>query len=362
MSIDVLHPLDLSDSEIAAWSRLQGARADWASPFLSPQWPIALATAGPPDSEQGAVAVIRGAKREPLGFFPARVQRFTALPPGAPLCDYQALICAAGAAPDPRQIVKAFGVGRIDMQNCLADDAAFAPFLRARQDSLTVDISSGYDHYAAERRAAGTDILKDCEKKKRKLEREHGKVTFTAESLDPAAFDQLVAWKRHQYKTTNQTDLFASRWTQSLLRTLWKEATPTFGARLHTLHAGDTLIAAHLALTSPTVIHAWFIGHDEAFGKYSPGCLLIAEILKWAPARGYRELDLGPGDYRFKCSLANGRRAVGHGFVGLPSPAALMRGAEYGVRGVVEGLPLGKMSELPGKAMRRWDIMRGLRG
>ena len=29
---------------------------------------------------------------------------------------------------------------------------------------------------------------------------------------------------------------------------------------------------------------------------------------------------------------------------------------------MVERMPLGKMSDLPGKAMRRWDIIRGLSG
>jgi CelD/BcsL family acetyltransferase involved in cellulose biosynthesis len=323
---------------------------------------LALAGAGLPEAERGLVAVIRGPKREPVGFFPARVQRFTALPAGAPLCDYQALVCAPEHRPDPRALVKAFGVGRIDVQNCLADDEAFAPFLRAKQESLIVDLSAGYDAYAAHRCAAGTDILKDCAKKRRKLEREHGAVTYTADSRSEADFDQLIAWKRAQYRTTEQTDLFAAGWPLLLLKSLWRDATRDFGARLHTLHAGDRLIAAHLALAAPGVLHAWFIGHDDAFGKYSPGVVLIADMLKRAPQDGVRELDLGPGDYRFKTSLANARRPVGHGFVGRPSPAALVRSAEYGVRDMVERLPLGAACDLPGKAMRRLDILRGLRG
>ena len=49
-----------------------------------------------------------------------------------------------------------------------------------------------------------------------------------------------------------------------------------------------------------------------------------------------------------------------HGFVGLPSAAALARRAAYGVRRAAEALPLGRVSELPGKAMRRMDVWRGL--
>ncbi|MFZ3005587.1 MAG: cellulose biosynthesis protein CelD, partial [Phenylobacterium sp.] len=40
---------------------------------------------------------------------------------------------------------------------------------------------------------------------------------------------------------------------------------------------------------------------------------------------------------------------------------ALVRHAAYGVRRAAEALPLGRMSELPGKAMRRVDVLRGLR-
>jgi CelD/BcsL family acetyltransferase involved in cellulose biosynthesis len=72
------------------------------------------------------------------------------------------------------------------------------------------------------------------------------------------------------------------------------------------------------------------------------------------------ELDLGPGDYRFKMSLANVQRPVGHGFVGRLAPATLIRAAEYQVRRAVEALPLGNLSALPGKAMRRMDLLRSL--
>ena len=48
------------------------------------------------------------------------------------------------------------------------------------------------------------------------------------------------------------------------------------------------------------------------------------------------------------------------GFLGSPSPCHLVRHAAYGVRSMAEALPLGRMSELPGKAMRRLDLLRGL--
>jgi CelD/BcsL family acetyltransferase involved in cellulose biosynthesis len=89
--------------------------------------------------------------------------------------------------------------------------------------------------------------------------------------------------------------------------------------------------------------------------------MLFQDILRWMDDAPYSRLDLGAGDYRFKRELANQGVAVSHGFVGGPSAAAMLREAAYGLRRVAETLPLGPVSELPGKAMRRLDLLRGLR-
>jgi CelD/BcsL family acetyltransferase involved in cellulose biosynthesis len=89
--------------------------------------------------------------------------------------------------------------------------------------------------------------------------------------------------------------------------------------------------------------------------------ILFQDLLRWMDETPYSRLDLGTGDYRFKRELANARQGVSHGFIGLPSPAALMRRAAYGVVRAAEALPLGAASELPAKAMRRMDRWRGLR-
>ena len=75
------------------------------------------------------------------------------------------------------------------------------------------------------------------------------------------------------------------------------------------------------------------------------------------------EFDLGAGDYRFKQSLAS---VAARGRLRLCgprlAPATAVRAAAYGVRDAAEALPLGRASAWPGKAMRRIDLMRGLRG
>ena len=235
----------------------------------------------------------------------------------------------------------------------LEASAPFAPFARGHMASHVVDIGGSYEAYAAERRAAGVGLLKDCDKKRRKAERELGPVRFTAFSRAAADFDQLIA--------THQSDIFAPGWTQRLVRDLFASRDPEFGGTLFTLHFGERLAAAHLHLRGRRTIHGWLIAHDPEAERYSPGLLLFQDILRWMETTPYHRLDLGPGDYRFKRELANTEVSVGHGFVGVFSPATLVRRAAYGLRQAAESLPLGDLSQLPGKAMRRMDRLRGLR-
>lgn len=359
MQIDVVRPLDLTPAEIDAWRGIQAADPRLASPYLAPEWMLALARSGGPDARAGRVAVIRdgGAAK---GFFPVRVGPFTALPAGGPLCDYQAVVASPDAVVQPRALVRALGVQRLDLIHALVDPPTFAGFLQGEGGSYVADLSGGFDAYAAQRKAAGSGMLADTAKKRRKLEKEMGPVRFEPLVATAAEWDRAIDWKRAQYAATRQTDIFAIPWVPAFLRRLREEADARFGARLFTLHAGDRLLATHVALQNGPVLHAWFIAHDEEAGRFSPGVVLMVEMMRWAAERGVTEFDLGPGAYRFKTSLATGERRVGHGYVGRPSTATAGRWAQYRVRRVAEALPLGRLSHLPGKAMRRLDLWRGL--
>ena len=188
-----------------------------------------------------------------------------------------------------------------------------------------------------------------------------GPLSFAAHSHASSDFEQLFEWKRAQYRDTGQTDIFAAGWPMKLMRDLFARREADFGGVLFTLHMQGRLAAAHFHLRGTQTIHAWMIAHDCDFERYSPGLLLFQDILRWMDDTPYQRLDLGHGDYRFKRELATGVQTVAHGFVGVPSPASFVRSAAYQVRAMAEALPLGRVSELPGKAMRRMDQWRGLR-
>ena len=360
MKIDVFPALELPADVHAAWSAAQAGQPRLESPFLSPLWAQAAARAQGPASDV-KVAVQRDSSSEPAAFFAVRKRGSTAMPVGAPLSDYQALVTREGFRADPRAMLRALGVSRYDFSHMQAEDPAFQGHARGQDVSWVVEVADGYAAYEAERKAAGVGALKDIDKKRRKVEREVGPARFTALSDSRADYEQLIAWKRAQLAATGQTDLFKTPWVLRLMDELLETRVPEFGGGLYTLHIGDELAAAHFHLRGGGTIHGWLIAHDPKFERYSPGLLLFQDILKSLDGAPYRRLDLGAGDYRFKRELSNRQQGVTFGFLGAPSVSTLARTAVYGLREVAEALPLGSMSALPGKAMRRIDVLRGLR-
>ena len=359
MEIQVLRPGEISAPRLARWAELQAADIVLDSPFLSPGWARAVERAQGSSAHDFRVAVVQDSGRD-VAFLPLRTGALTAMPVGAPMCDYQGLVAEAGFEIDPKALIRAAGVQRYDFSCMLESQAEFAPFSRGRDFVHVIDVAQGYAAYEAARREMGSGILKDLDKKRRKAERDFGTARFTAYSRSRADFDKLVEWKSAQFQSTRQTDIFKAGWTRRLIGELFESRDPDFGAVLFTLHFGDELAAVHLHMRGRRTVHAWLIAHDPEYDRISPGILLFQDILRWMDDTPFQRLDLGPGDYQFKRSLANAGQWVTHGFVGLASPVSLLREAAYGVRAAAEALPLGRLSELPGKVMRRLDVIRGL--
>lgn len=355
MTVDVLKPSELTPELVAAWRGFQAADPDLGSPFLTPEWAQVAEQARGPGQVRVAVAHAAG---RPTAFLAARRGPFTAVPPGAPLSDYQAIVGAPGA--DPAPLLRALGVSRYDFTHAPASQTALAPGFRGEDESRMVDLTGGWEGVVASLKARGSDLARDVGKRWRRMDREAGRPTLVADDRDPEAFGCFVGWKREQYRHTRQTDVLAPAWTARLIRAVLDRREPAFLGRFSSLRIDGRIVAGLLTLQSGGVSHAWFIAHDPAFARFSPGMVLIVELTRVLAEAGGTEFDLGPGEYPFKQRLCDRTRGVGYGFVARPSPAAVFREAAYGLRSWAEAAPLGRASTLPAKAMRRWDIVRAL--
>ena len=356
--VELIRPDELDAAELRLWQDWRRTDADLVSPYFSPHW-------------AGAVAQVRADVRlarfsndngRPIGFLPVQhPSRNVLQPAGGPLCDYQGAIGAPDQMPDIQALLGAAGAGRYDFSNLLAKQPVFAGHAREIHVSRVISLEGGYETYQQKRRAAGSSENKRARKRARKLGREAGPVRLATQCRESALFEQLIRWKRDQYKRTGQTDIFARPWALELVRTLFESREPDLHAELFALYAGEHLAALNLCLRSQAVLHCWFIAHDPALSQFSPGLVLFERMIEHLSNAGMNELDLGAGDYQFKRNLANAARPLCGGFVGGGALSARIRAWQYDLRRLFEALPLGPVSAWPGKAMRRHDLHLGLR-
>ena len=358
MKAEAVHPSRLSGPDLAAWRALRTADTRWSTPYLAPEWAEAVGRVRP----DARVVLFRDSAGTAVGFLPVqRPHGFAAVPAGGAVCDYQAIVAAPRAGIDPRLAARALGVGRIDMPCALADgrDAS-------QGGGHLVSFADGWDGYRDALKARGSKVLSRADKRYRKLGRDtaaagQGELTFEAFCTDEAVFDTLVRWKREQYARTGVRDIFSHGWVDALVRDTFRQsAAREFGGAMFVLRVGGKPVSILYCLRSGQALHAWFTAYDPDWAEHSPGLLTFVEAIRASAQAGFNEMDLGPGDYQFKESLATGVRPAAPAFIGAPSVSAALRAAEFGVRRMAESLPLGRASHWPAKAMRRMDIVAGL--
>ena len=359
VEVDVLRPRFLPREMLARWRELQQLDPAWDSPFLSPHWPRAVERAqeGP---DPGLWVLVISDMGRPAGFMAVRKGPYTAMPAGAPMADYQGLVADPAIAIEPERLLRALRVQRLDFSHMIGGEA-FAPYGRARTGAHVIEAPRGYRAYAASRRRLGDAALSELDEIRAAAEAEIGPAQFAAGSTSRADLELLVELKQAEARAAGEADVFAAEWPLRLVRHLLADAKPEFGAQLFTLRLGDHLAAVQLCLAGETTLHAWIAAEVPAFARHRPGELLRQDIVRWMDRQPYARLDLGAGDARPGATLANASREVLDGYIGRPSTAAFLRGAAFGLRRAAEALPLGVVSALPARAMRRHEAMRGLR-
>jgi CelD/BcsL family acetyltransferase involved in cellulose biosynthesis len=298
MRVEVVRALELGPAELGRWSKLQQAADVYRSPFFCPAFTLAVARV-----RDVHVGVIEDANA-PAGFFPFEVVLPRhGRPVGRPFSDYHGVVLGEDVELEPRELMRACRLATWCFDHLPAALAAFQPYVLGQGRSPRIDLEQGSEAASSEIRAAA--------RKARKLGREIGPLRFVASTEEAELFDLLVAWKRRQYAHTGVRDVLADDRSRALLR----HALESQGM-LSVLYAGDQVAGIHLGLRAGGVWHSWFPAYNPALHRYSPGLVLMLELVKAAPALGIAEIDLGKGEARYKQALANGAVTLCEGRVG----------------------------------------------
>ncbi|WP_300553365.1 GNAT family N-acetyltransferase [Maricaulis sp.] len=299
----------------------------------------------------------------PFGFLPLHVSRTGLFRPlGGPMGDHHGVIAADGDI-DISQALKLAGLGGVfSFNGALASQAGFARLSDTSEPSWVCDMSDGFDTYWDGRQAAEAKAMRNLRARERKLAEAGHDIVYRIDDRRVEALDWLVATKRAQYAATGATDVFRARWARTLAYSLMMDRSDALGGILSTMEIDGQMAAAHFGMRSASVLHYWFPVYDPAYSTFSPGLMLFRELLRETSQDGIREAHLGPGSYDFKKRFANASFDIAQGCAcNLSLTGAVVR-IGRGIDRMAQALPIGPLSELPGKAMRRLDRMTAIYG
>lgn len=340
---------NLTAEELAAWSRLQRERECFESPYFRPEFTQAVANICP-DVE---VAVLFS-RDETVGFFPYhRTRCDVALPIGRELSDFHGVIVADDVMWQPLQLLQECGLRAWNFHHLLAEQQPLQPHQYGTAPSPYIDLSSGFEAYRRERRAAGSNRLKQIGRKERKLAREVAPIRFQLHSEDPGVFRTLLEWKSQQYRRSGLFDLFALDWTRDLLRAVLSRQEEAFSGTLSVLYVNDRPAAVELGMRSFGVQHSWFPAYDRSLAAYGPGHILLLRMLQAATDEGIRRVHLGKAEEQYKWSFTSDSIPVAVGAVDVRPLQSRLKRQWFATRERLRQTALRQILRKPARFLQR---------
>lgn len=340
---------EMTSEHLDRWLSIQRTHPFLLSPYFHPSFTRAVASV-----RKDVCVGILEADGKAEGFFPFQRSRGkTARPVGLGLSDYQGIIAPPELEFSAEELLRGFGLKRWDFDHLLSGQKQFSPYHSRICDSPVIDVSEGFDVFLSKLDSAGRKQFKETQRKYSKLEEQVGSVSFSLHSERKDILQKLIQWKSEQCRRTGTIDYFSIEWCVSLINLLHVTREDDFGGMLSCLHAGDTLAAVHFGMYTPRVWHSWFPAYNHHLEEYSPGSILLYEIIKEAAGKGVRYIDLGKGVSLYKRRVMTGAVSVAEGRVFLPSFSNSVGNLKKNLEGWAKSSFLKPILRIPGRIIKR---------
>jgi len=328
MTAAVIPAGEMGDGLVSRWTELQAGTPDLCSPFFSPGFTTLLARHRP--DLRVAIWMRDGVATGFLPFHPGGGG--CGAPVGGRINDYQGIVAAPEDVPGRAAFLEMPSLAAYDFNHALVSQAVFAQSAFWHAASPRADLRAGLAAWRADVAGKGS-ALKSLARKRRKIERELGPLTFRPHDPDEAAWERFLLWKARSLERQGARGFLSDRWLAAFVDDLRQTRTPDFGGYFSTLHAGDRLVAAHFGIRSRTAWHWWFPTYDADLPNYSPGLLLLLACIEHAAEEGLHEVDFGRGTERYKQEFSNRERALCEGSIfRAASHQSVARGSRYHVQ------------------------------
>ncbi|PLX48496.1 MAG: cellulose biosynthesis protein CelD [Desulfobulbaceae bacterium] len=351
MYYSVIPGRKLTSELTARWSAIQRADPTLASPYFRPEFTQAVAAV----RDDVFVGLLED-NGEVVGFFPFQRSRGgMARPVGLGLSDYHGVIARSDAQWTASELMQGCKLIRWEFDHLPTSQQQFAACYNDVSESPIIEVSRGMAAYEASRDKSGRKQLREARRKSEKLATEVGPLSFTLHSAHQDILQQLLTWKSEQCRRTGTVDFFALDWCVKLISRIHATRESDFGGMLACLHAGETLAAVHFAMYSRQVWHSWFPAYNHELQEYSPGFVLLLELIQAASGQGIKYIDLGKGLSLYKKRVMTGRIPVAEGCLAIPSVYNRLRAFREKLESWGKHSRLKPLLRFPGRIVRNMD-------
>jgi CelD/BcsL family acetyltransferase involved in cellulose biosynthesis len=335
--VSVIRGRDLTSEHIGAWSAIQSANAELASPFFCPEFTTAVSQA----TDNVFVGILHEPAGKAVGFFPFQLVR-PKFGKNLEMCDYQGVIAPAALRLDPKELIRRCGLKVWEFDHLISANEAFQRFHSYTAESPTIDVLHGFEAYKASLGPEGKRHLAKATTSVRKVQREIGPLVFVYNTTDSQVMQTMHRWRAQKYGPLPD-------WAHDALDRTRMTSTPAFTGVLSALYAGEKLIAVHFGIRSRAVLHWWFPAYNPDLSNYAPGILLLLAMAEHSPALGVTKIDLGKGLQDYKRRFRNASATVASGSVDVLTlstvPRILRRTCLSYVRNTPELLSLARRAK-----------------
>lgn len=350
MKFVLYRPQELSAEQWQIYASLRDARSVYDDPFFDPDFARLVGEVredtriGFASDKSGVFAVWA------LHIRPGNWAR----PIGAPFSDWNGPVVAENTTLTAQEILSGFDLSGMTTQGFQPLNGDPTQGLDC-DSAYMADLSDGWDSFRSEQEQRWPKHFKKMRRVFRNVERDFSGVQFEFDDQREQSFQSVMALKRKQYARTGYYDVLNAEWTRDLFDRLRHFEGPRLRARLSSLSFDDQFSSGEFNLQSDSVLHGWITAFDQRFSKYSPGNMLMQEVMAQMADAGLSIYDAGPGLDHYKRHYSNAQLPIEHGV--LTGNATALNAAR--VAGQVwrlgEQIMPQKASAIMARARRRMD-------
>jgi CelD/BcsL family acetyltransferase involved in cellulose biosynthesis len=315
MKYDVIKGRELADDLAQSWSEIQQRSHELASPYFRPELTRIISRA----KDDVYVTILENAGRV-VGFFPFHRQRGgVGRPVGLRLSDYHGVIAEPETEWTVEDLLRGSGLVRFEFDHLPLSQEPLARSCRSVDESPIIDLSGGYGSFEASRDKNGRKLLREIERKSQRLEMEVGPLRYVEHTESSSVLRTLMDWKSAQCRRTGAIDFLSIEWCRRVIEAIHEQGGAHFAGRLSCLYAGEELAATHFILQSNRVRHSWLPAYNNTYADYSPGMILLREMIRSAAKAGAEYIDLGKHVTLYKKRFMTGAIPIATGSAEIPS-------------------------------------------